>query len=124
MVHHTAGPRSQTVNEIRRFHVEERGWDDIGYNLVITADGRVRKGRDWAKVPACVSGSNRHAFCIAVTGDNTRPGMEWNDEQRSSLVAVIDTMVALTGADVKGHKDMRDTLCPGMEVSEYYQTIG
>ena len=36
----------QKVDEIRRWHVEERGWSDIGYNHVIDVDGSVIGGRD------------------------------------------------------------------------------
>lgn len=124
VIHHTAGPPDQTVEQIRRFHIDERGWDDIGYHFVITDDGRVHKGRDWQRIPACVQNKNTHSLCIAVTGDNTDPDNEWNDLQFTALRATIDTLVAITGADVGGHKDYRDTLCPGLEVSDYYQPIG
>lgn len=71
-VHHTAGPVDQTVDSIRRFHVDQRGWSDIGYNAVITkASGvwRLRMGRGLHAVGAHVQGYNRASFGLAICGD-------------------------------------------------------
>lgn len=121
VVHHTAGPRSQTLEDIRDFHVNVRGWSDVGYHFVIEEDGRVRKGRDWRKVPACVKGKNGDSLCTAVTGDNTDPEESWNDIQRASLQAHLDTLVGLLGVPVDGHRDHSNTACPGLEVEDYYK---
>jgi hypothetical protein len=54
-VHHTVtspdGPDpdpAATVRAIYAYHVEGNGWDDIGYNFLIDAQGRVYEGR-WAR---------------------------------------------------------------------------
>jgi hypothetical protein len=52
-VHHTAGvnfdPHPEaTMRAIYYFHTVTRGWCDIGYNFVISPDGRVFEGR-WAR---------------------------------------------------------------------------
>jgi hypothetical protein len=31
--------------EIRKWHVEDRGWDDVGYHYIIRRDGKVEVGR-------------------------------------------------------------------------------
>jgi hypothetical protein len=52
-VHHTAGinddphPRA-TMRAIYSFHVQQRGWCDVGYNFVISPDGTIFEGR-WAR---------------------------------------------------------------------------
>jgi N-acetylmuramoyl-L-alanine amidase len=38
-------PIGEKVAEIRRWHVEERGWYDIGYHWAIDRDGAVAPGR-------------------------------------------------------------------------------
>jgi N-acetylmuramoyl-L-alanine amidase len=52
-VHHTAGKNfdqqpKATMRAIYWFHVKTRGWCDIGYNFVVSWDGRVFEGR-WAR---------------------------------------------------------------------------
>ena len=39
IVHHSASPRSTTLKDIRRWHVDERGWEDVGYHFVIDGFG-------------------------------------------------------------------------------------
>jgi hypothetical protein len=52
-VHHTAGTNfdpnpAATMRAIYHFHTRRRGWCDIGYNFVISHDGRIFEGR-WAR---------------------------------------------------------------------------
>ena len=32
--------------DIRRWHVDERGWDDVGYHWIIKRSGQLEPGRD------------------------------------------------------------------------------
>lgn len=32
---------------MQTFHMESKGWDDIGYNFMIGGDGAVYEGRGW-----------------------------------------------------------------------------
>ena len=50
IVHHTAGANNDTnpestIRAIYRYHAVTQGWGDIGYNFLISADGRIFKGR-------------------------------------------------------------------------------
>jgi len=38
-----------TVDTIRSWHVDGRGWSDIGYHFYIDLYGEIHKGRDIAK---------------------------------------------------------------------------
>lgn len=51
VVHHTAGSNTNTdyvavVRSIYLLHLETNGWDDIGYNYLISPDGQIFIGRD------------------------------------------------------------------------------
>lgn len=35
------------VRQIQTFHIESRGWFDIGYNFLIGGDGAAYEGRGW-----------------------------------------------------------------------------
>ncbi|KAH7942440.1 hypothetical protein HPB49_024092 [Dermacentor silvarum] len=55
-VHHTAGgecfdPRtcSEWMRYIQHFHMDARGWNDIGYSFLIGGDGRVYVARGWGR---------------------------------------------------------------------------
>ena len=37
-------------DEIRKWHVEDNGWDDVGYHYIIKRDGTLQTGRDESMV--------------------------------------------------------------------------
>ncbi|MCA9406281.1 MAG: N-acetylmuramoyl-L-alanine amidase [Candidatus Omnitrophica bacterium] len=69
IIHHTASP-DWPVERLRKIHVEERGWDDVGYHFCIRADGTVEKGRDLHKQGAHAKGRNQFTG-IVLTGYDT-----------------------------------------------------
>lgn len=56
-----------TAAQIDQWH-RERGWSEIGYNVVIRFDGTVEKGRDPDKIPAGVAGINETTYHICFSG--------------------------------------------------------
>ena len=52
-------PVDDVVAEIRRWHVEERKWSDIGYHAVIHRDGAVGYGRPVERTGAHVGAETR-----------------------------------------------------------------
>ena len=70
ILHCTATPadRALTVKEIRRWHVEGRGWADIGYHFVIPQDGTIEKGRHIDKIGAHTWGNNYGSIGVAYCG--------------------------------------------------------
>lgn len=59
-IHCSASENFKTwdVEKIRRFHVDERGFSDIGYHFVIQPDGETQRGRALNAIGAHVKGSN------------------------------------------------------------------
>ena len=114
IVHHTATGLDAVTEDIRRMHVEERGWTDIGYHFVIEADGSIHPGRHVSRVGAHAKGNNRFSIGVALIGDNTVEGREWTMQQRFVLPIMIRMLQVLyPGAQVLGHRDVRQTACPG-----------
>jgi len=64
----TENGKDISVDEIRRWHVEENGWDDIGYHFIITVDGKVHTGRPLNVQGAHVMGWNRDNIGICMVG--------------------------------------------------------
>ena len=69
VIHHTASP-DWSVNKIRRMHIDENKWDDIGYHYVIRKDGTVEPGRPLNVKGAHALGRNNW-IGIVLTGYNT-----------------------------------------------------
>ncbi len=51
---HTAGKQCKTldscisiVQDIQKFHMNTKGWVDIGYNFLVGGDGYIYEGRGW-----------------------------------------------------------------------------
>lgn len=128
VVHHSGGPRSQTVEQIRKYHTDPpphgRGWSKIGYPFLITEDGRLHFGHDWREPGINVGGMNSVCLGICVIGDNTKGAEAWNEKQVDALVTFLDTMSAMfPDAQIVGHKTLRPTACPGRQVQEYYTPV-
>lgn len=56
-----------TARQIDQWH-RERGWGEIGYNVVIRFDGTIEPGRDPNKIPAGVAGLNSTTYHICFSG--------------------------------------------------------
>jgi hypothetical protein len=52
VVHHSASPLTTTFEDIERWHIEDREWKAIGYNLVVESSGMYRSGRALPRVAA------------------------------------------------------------------------
>ncbi|GFO44102.1 hypothetical protein PoB_007060700 [Plakobranchus ocellatus] len=65
-IHHSAYPEecltkdscAAAVRSFQDFHMDTRGWDDIGYSFLIGGEGTVFEGRGWDRVGAHTKGHN------------------------------------------------------------------
>jgi hypothetical protein len=106
-VHHTTGPRSQTVRDIQAFHQNTRGWNDIGYGYLIDYEGVIYEGRGYEVFAAHSPGKN-HEPSVALIGDYSKA--EPSDAQHRSVYALRDHIKA---GDLRGHRENTATSCPG-----------
>lgn len=131
-VHATDTPPSMNigVEEIRRWHVEERGWADIGYHYVIRRSGKIETGRDLdgdgdidEEVGAHVRGENAHSIGIALVG-GAAGEFDFTFLQLSSLVLLVGDICRrynIPMSKVRGHRDADPSKkCPGFSVSELF----
>lgn len=120
-IHHTvtaSGPdETQIMRQIQNYHMDTRGWRDIGYSFVIFPTGRIYEGRGWGRKGAHTQNHNAVGHGIAFAGDYrtlapTTPSLDacrWliAEGQRLGFVAKGKTLP--TG----GHRDVAATACPG-----------
>ena len=116
----------QQRDEIRRWHVEERGWSDIGYHYVITRNGVVVQGRSLDKIGAHVKGHNKGTIGICLVGGKGGTAHDkfrenFTKEQDFALRKLIDELKDrfVSVNKVSGHNEYAAKACPCFNVPEW-----
>ena len=117
-----------SVNTIRKWHVEGRGWSDIGYHFYIDINGEIKKGRDIAKIGAHCSGHNRNSiglcYCGGVEEDGKTPKDTRTETQKQSLLAVLRTLKAMyPEAIIYSHNEFANKAWPSFNATEEYKNL-
>lgn len=146
VVHNTAGTNSYTraqvpaiLRGIQRFHVRDRGWSDIGYNVLVDRYGRVWEGRRGGFTTphqgAHAAGVNGTYLGISYMGD-TSP----KPATTAGVNAIVDLIgwasarygFSTTGSlwvnglkkpAVAGHYQVGNTDCPGRDLAAKLPSI-
>ena len=128
-VHHTVSPSSNPARQVRAiqaFHMDTRGWCDLGYHFLVGSDGRVYEGRPLHLRGAHVANQNTGSIGVSFMGcfhssqctsfPPNRPP-EAMVRAAGSLLGRLSRMYAIPlDADaVRGHRDFpgASTSCPG-----------
>ena len=131
IIHHSESP-SQTTSfaDIRRWHITERKWKEIGYHAVIHRDGQVVRGRDEGTqgAHAAKGGFNKNSLGICLCGhfDKEQP----TKEQWLSLYTVLSEWCKRYGIKpgsntIIGHRDApgETKTCPGENVYRHLALV-
>lgn len=116
-LHHTAGSEAgaEGMRRIQNYHMDTKGWSDIGYSWVYDKDERTwYEGRGWGYSGAHTYGHNSVSHGLCVMGNFQ------NESVPQSLIDDVAWLVwqahiydkgpdKLTG----GHRDVSSTACPG-----------
>ena len=142
IVHHTDTPNGDpnpaaTVRAIYTYHVQTRGWNDIGYNFLVDEQGRIyegRRARDYGSgeipsgedldgegvIGAHAEGANTGSVGIALLGtftsqlptpaaiDGLQAMAAWKADRHD-----IDVLSGDAYPHLAGHRDTKATSCPG-----------
>ena len=115
------------VNEIRRWHVEERGWSDVGYSHIIDRDGTVALGRPIEKAGAHTKGRNANSIGICLIGGqggtaNDVFGDNFTQAQDNALRTLIAGLKREypTIEKISGHNQYAAKACPCFNVTAWY----
>lgn len=118
------------VAEIRRWHVGDNGWRDIGYNHIIDRDGTIYNGRDvdddgdsFEEVGAHAKGHNSASVGVCLIGGHGSAATDafsdhFTEAQNKALRAyMLDAMDYYpTIKKVQGHNEISAKACPGFHV--------
>jgi N-acetyl-anhydromuramyl-L-alanine amidase AmpD len=110
------------AEEIRRWHVEERGFSDIAYHHVIRRDGTVEPGRDERRIGAHAYGRNEDSIGVCMVGG--KPDCNFTAAQWASLERLVrDLLARYPFATVIGHRDVSSKTCPNFDVFAWAQSL-
>jgi hypothetical protein len=128
-VHHTETPINPNVSDaarmrqIQNFHIDGRGWCDVGYHLLIGVDGRIYQGRDENRRGAHAgSGNNNNNVGISFIGSfqSQLPNASQLEAGARAIRGVADEWgIAIDRSHVFGHREMRSTDCPGQALFNF-----
>ncbi|WP_169701776.1 N-acetylmuramoyl-L-alanine amidase [Janibacter terrae] len=136
VVHHTAGINTYSKDDVPQilrgiydFHVNGRGWNDIGYNVLVDKWGRLWEGRagglDRAVIGAHARGVNSQTFGISAMGDydvtaaptamvtGIERFMAWKLGRHHVDPTAKATIGGVWRPTVLGHRNVGQTACPG-----------
>lgn len=102
-------PDHDDVSVIRRWHVEDRGWNDVGYHYFITSDGQLQKGRSLEAQPAAQYPYNEGTIAVCLHGLNAE---DFTDEQYDVLRALCVAIAREIDVTFHGHCEVSDKRCP------------
>ncbi len=129
-IHHTVTPTNDSsspqarLRSIQSFHQNSRGWCDIGYQYLISRDGRLWEGRGASRLGSHVAGKNTGNVGISFLGTHdSTPATTTQVKSVATLVRGLADRygIALNRTKVKGHREQGSTTCPG---SALYAQLG
>jgi len=131
IIHHSASEYGD-ADLIRKWHVEDNGWDDIGYHYVICnaypsyesfaakipvprADGTLQNGRPVQVPGAHAKGHNSHSLGICLIGNSSFTGMQLFTLEN----LLTDLKKSFPNARILGHCEVneRKPTCPSLSMN-------
>lgn len=114
------------VKEIRRCHINDKGWADIGYHYVIRLNGFIERGRaEWRQGAHCV-GHNRHSIGVCYVGgldQNGNPSDTRTPAQRRAMLTLLKELTQKYHCEIHGHNEYSTKACPCFNAYEEYKGL-
>ena len=115
-IHHSATAGTIPLENVAKYHVEERGWAGIGYHFYVKPDGTIYQTNHLETVSFHVTQNNDYSVGVCVSGDFTyAPPPDKQVDAAAHLVAWLMQELSVSDQNVLGHKEFpnNDTSCPG-----------
>ena len=125
------------VDKIAQWHIQDNGWEDVGYHWIIKRDGTIESARPEDMQGAHAPAANHRSVAICLIGGSQDDGKGWEnnftDEQFVSLKSLILDLIKRYDMpkDFKqikkiiGHYQVDDKKeCPSFKVPEWLEKNG
>jgi N-acetyl-anhydromuramyl-L-alanine amidase AmpD len=128
VVHCAATKASMDIGatEIRKWHVDDNGWSDIGYHYIIKRGGLVEIGRPEAFQGAHAPAANSKSIGICLIGGMAEDGGPENNFTMEQFLSLKDLIkkIKMTNpniVEIVGHSDIQENKpnCPGFNLKEW-----
>ncbi len=131
-VHHTETGFNDSLTvparlrQIQAFHQNNRGWCDIGYQYLVSKDGKLWEGRGATRVGSHVANNNTGNIGVSFIGSfttNKAPDAAINAAATLIKGLAAKYKIAVGSGTVKGHRNYGGTTCPGNALYAQLPTI-
>ncbi len=122
MWHYSGASPDQTPRIIQDYHMNTRGWDDIGYNWLISSKtGTIYEGRGWDILGAHCAGWNTPFVGVCIIGNDKVGRKDVSDAAFYSAGILYEEARDHFGKNLSyiGHRDKAATECPGNEIDAW-----
>ena len=111
------------LTEIRKWHVQDNGWRDVGYHYIIRRNGEVELGRSNRDTGAHAAGYNHKSISLCMVGGMAEDNSAENNFTAQQWTALLDLVKQLKShypdADVIGHNEISEKECPSFDVQKW-----
>lgn len=94
---------------------DSKGFDDIGYNFLVGADGNAYVGRGWDKMGAHTKGFNNDSICIAFIGTfgQVEPPITQLSAAQQLIALGVELKKLVPNYKLFGHRQLAPFESPG-----------
>jgi len=137
VIHCTGAPQNQTIQAIKAFWRDIKGWKNVGYHKIIQADGKVTELATPDKITNGVAGYNSKSYHICYLGGKDGKDNRTESQKESLLSEVKKAKIMFPKATVVGHRDLSPDLnqdgiinpnewtkyCPSFDAKKEYKNV-
>lgn len=133
-VHCTAGPQTQTVEQIQKYWKTHNKWINPGYHYIIKPDGEIVPLQPEDKPSNGVQGYNSTSINVCYIGGVDKQGRAVDnrtDAQKIALATILKELHSrYPDAEILGHRDIWGPnprnwhkMCPCFNVKEWWNNV-
>ncbi len=127
----TQSGAKDALRKMQMFHMDERGWGDLGYHFLIDPQGQVYEGRSmhWQGAHSGRDDRNKKnnnvgniGICLIGNFDKTRPTAA-SLRSLKKLVLNLRQQHRIPAKRIRGHMDWKQTECPGHNLLPFVRQL-
>lgn len=105
------------IEVIRKWHVEERGWKNVGYHFFITQSGKLQQGRYTDEIGAHCEGHNAESIGICLSGKDKFMPVQF--KRLREICRVLKQMYKIRDDQIFPHNHFnKSKTCPNFDIKE------